>query len=124
MSDTSEMVLLAGGFTDLPTFKCAGLICPELLWGLRGSKLYKYVFVMFSFRTIPLSKSQWIFTNFDMPIDIVEICFWIAHWQISSIFDRVIYLGHDNGGVLSFHVLLSHLTSGAMERTLTFSVLC
>ena len=36
-----------------------------------------------------LSKFQWIFTRFDMCIYIVEICFGIAHWQISSIFDRV-----------------------------------
>ena len=32
-------------------------------------------------------KSQWIFTNFDVCIDIVEICFGIAHRQIPSIFD-------------------------------------
>ena len=35
----------------------------------------------------------------------VEICFEIAHWQNSSIFDSVICLQHDNGGVLSFQVL-------------------
>ena len=29
-----------------------------------------------------LSKSQWIFTNFDSCIDIVEICLGIAHGQI------------------------------------------
>ena len=32
-----------------------------------------------------LSKSQWIFTKFD--INIVEMCFGIAPRQISSIFD-------------------------------------
>ena len=32
-----------------------------------------------------LSKSQQIFTKFDMCIYIVEICFGIAHWHISSI---------------------------------------
>ena len=31
-----------------------------------------------------LSKSQWIFTKFYMCIYIVEICFGITHWQISS----------------------------------------
>ena len=42
--------------------------------------------------------------------DIVEICLGIAHSRlqissISSIFDRVICPRHDNGGLLSFHVL-------------------
>ena len=47
--------------------------------------------------------------------DIVEIWFQIADGQILSIFDRVIcprhihifIWRHDNGGVLSFHILLS-----------------
>ena len=56
-----------------------------------------------------LSKSQWIFTKFDMCIYIAEICFGIAHLQISPIFDRVICPRHDNGEVLSFHVLLCYL---------------
>ena len=34
-----------------------------------------------------------------MCIEIVEICFGIAHWQISSVFDRVIRPQHDSGGV-------------------------
>ena len=42
-----------------------------------------------------------------MCIDIVEISLGIAHRKISSIFDRVICPGHDNEGVLSFHVTLS-----------------
>ena len=37
-----------------------------------------------------LSKSQWSFTKFDRCIDIVEICFGIAYWQIPSIFDTVV----------------------------------
>ena len=41
-----------------------------------------------------------------MCIDIVEICLEIAHGQISSIFDRVICLRHDNNGVLLINVLL------------------
>ena len=36
-----------------------------------------------------LSKYQCIFTKIGMYIDIVEIWFMIANWQISSIFDRV-----------------------------------
>ena len=35
-----------------------------------------------------MSKSQCILTKFDMCIDIVEICFGIAHLQISSINDN------------------------------------
>ena len=58
---------------------------------------------VFYFQDNNLSKSQWIFTKFDMCIYIV-ICFGNAHWQISSIFDRIICWGHDNGGVLSFHI--------------------
>ena len=34
-----------------------------------------------------LSKYQWIFTKLVICIDIVEICFLIANWQISSLFD-------------------------------------
>ena len=41
-----------------------------------------------------------------MCIDIVEIWYGTAHWEILSIFDRVICLRHDNGGVLSFHVFI------------------
>ena len=53
-----------------------------------------------------LSSSQLIFTNFDMCIDIVELCLGIAREQISSIFDRGVCPRHDIGGVLSFLVLL------------------
>ena len=60
---------------------------------------------VFYFQDNNICKSGWIFTKFDMGIDTVEICFGIAHWQISSIFDTVISPRHDNGGVLSFHVL-------------------
>ena len=37
---------------------------------------------VFYFQDSNLSKSQWIFTKFDVCIDIVEICFGIAHQQI------------------------------------------
>ena len=43
---------------------------------------------IFYFQDNNLSKSQWIFTKFDMCIDIVEVCFGIDRRQISSIFDR------------------------------------
>ena len=59
-----------------------------------------------------------------MCIDIVDICLGIAHGQISSIFNRVIYLQHDNYGILSFHVLfrvggtvMNHLTVKAPITT-------
>ena len=45
---------------------------------------------VFYFPDNNLSKSQWSFTKLDKRIDIVEICHGIAHWQIASIFDRVI----------------------------------
>ena len=63
---------------------------------------------IFYFQDNNLSKSQWIFTKFDIGIDIVEICIGIAQWQISSIFDRVICPWHDNGRVLSFHFLFTN----------------
>ena len=43
---------------------------------------------IFYFQDNNLSKSQWIFTKIDVCIGIVEICCGIAHWQISSIFDK------------------------------------
>ena len=55
---------------------------------------------IFSFPDDNLSKHQWIFTKLGMCIDIVEIWFGIANGQISSMFDRVICPGHDNGWVL------------------------
>ena len=56
-----------------------GQIIKFLLIYLPARHLY------FTFRTIT-SKSQWIFTKFDMCIDIVEIFLGIAHRNISSIF--------------------------------------
>ena len=53
--------------------------------------------VFFLFPNDNLSKHQQIFTKLGMCIDIVEIWFGIANWQISSSFDRVIC---PNGGVL------------------------
>ena len=60
---------------------------------------------VFYFQDNNVNKSKWIFTKFDMCIYIVEICFGIAHWQFSSIL-TVICPPHDNGEVLSFHVLV------------------
>ena len=45
------------------------------------------------------------FHVFNMCIDIVNICFGMAHWQTSSVFDRDICSRHDNSRVLSFQVL-------------------
>ena len=39
-------------------------------------------------------------------IGIVERWFGIANEHISSIFDRIICLRHDNGGVLLFHIFI------------------
>ena len=46
-------------------------------------------YIYFTFRTIT-SESEWIFSKFDLCIDIVEICFRIAHGQILSIFDIMV----------------------------------
>ena len=47
-----------------------------------------------------LSKHQWILIKLGTCIDMKEIWFGIANGQISSMFDRVICLQQDNGGVL------------------------
>ena len=62
---------------------------------------------VFYFQDNNLSKSQWIFTKFDVSIDIVENCFGIAQRQIPSVSDRLICACHDKGGVLSFQVYLA-----------------
>ena len=54
------------------------------------TELYALNTSVFYFQNNNLSNSQWIFTKFDVYIVIVEICFGVAHWQISSIFDIVI----------------------------------
>ena len=104
------------------------LVCALILWrsalGLLMGKFYLFLTELsasntsiFYFEDNNLSKSQWIFSKFDMCIYIVEIRFGIAHCQISSIFDRVICPGHDNGRVLLFHILLdpaTHLWLGIM----------
>ena len=53
----------------------------------------------FCFRTITC-KCQGIITKLGKCIDIKEIRFGNAYGQISSVFDRVTCLRHDNGGVL------------------------
>ena len=85
----------------------------DICSGIANGQIYPFLTELsapntsiFYFQDNNLSKSQWIFTKYDMCIDIVEICFGIAYWQISSIFYRVICPWHDNGGVLSFYVLL------------------
>ena len=46
------------------------------------------------------SKCQGILTKLGTCIDMKEILFGIANGQVSSVFDRVICPGCDNGGVL------------------------
>ena len=55
---------------------------------------------IFVFPDNNLSKCQGILTKLGTCIDMKEIWFGIAYWQISSMFDRVICPRHDNGGVL------------------------
>ena len=55
---------------------------------------------IFPFLDDNLRKCQGILTKLVTCIDIKEVWFGIANGQISSIFDRVIYPGHDNGRVL------------------------
>ena len=55
---------------------------------------------LFSFLNNNLCKSQGILTKLGTCIGIKEIWFGIANGQISSVFDRVICVRHDNGGVL------------------------
>ena len=57
---------------------------------------------IFSFPDDNWSKCQWILTKLGTCIDIKEIA--IANGQISSIFDSVIFLRHENGGVLSSYI--------------------
>ena len=54
----------------------------------------------FSFPDDNLSKPQGILTKLGTCIDMKGIWFGIANGQISAMFDRVISLRHDNGGVL------------------------
>ena len=62
--------------------------------------------VRFSFPDDNLSKLQWIFTKIGLCIAVVEIWFGIANGQILSVFDRVIWIRHDNGGVLLFNIFI------------------
>ena len=55
---------------------------------------------IFWFADNNLCKCQGILTKLGTCIDIKEIWFLIANGQILSMFDRVICLQHDNGGVL------------------------
>ena len=56
-----------------------------------------------------LSEPQWICTKLDMCIDIVEIALRLLIAKFCQTFDRAIFPRHDNGGILSFHVLLSNV---------------
>ena len=72
------------------------LVCALILWtfGLLLGKFRQFLTELsarntsvFKFQDNKLSRSQWIFTKFDMFIDIAEVWFGIAHWNSSSIFD-------------------------------------
>ena len=62
----------------------------------------QYIHILLSVQDNNLSKSQWFFTKFDMCIDIVETASSKFRQFLTIICPR-----HDNGGVLSFHVLFS-----------------
>ena len=70
------------------------VICPQI---------HPYI----TFRTIT-SKSQWIFTKFDMCFYIVEICFGIAHWQIFQLLTEL--SAHDMIMVGYYHFTFYLLT--------------
>ena len=93
---TCALILLTSGFELLMAKFCQCL-----------TELSTCNTSLFKFQDNNLSKSQLIYTKFDMCIVNVEIWDGIAHWQISSSFDRNICLRHDNSGVLSFHVFIS-----------------
>ena len=61
---------------------------------------------IFSFPDDNLSECQGVLTKLGTCIDIREIWFWIADGQILSIFERVICLWYDNGGLLLFYVFI------------------
>ena len=77
---------------------------------------------IFYFQDNNLCKSQWSFTKFGVCIDIMKSCLWIAHGQISSMSDRVICPRHDNGGVLSFHVLFIHRMPCAITQQCVYGL--
>ena len=95
-----------------PNLVHALILCVDICFGIANGQISSILTELsacntsaFHFQDNNFSKSQWIFTKFDICIDIVEICFGIVHWQILAIFDRVISPWHDNGRVLLFHVL-------------------
>ena len=77
-----------------PTVRCM-YVCPS---------------IHISFPDDSLSKNQWSFTKLGMCVDIVEIWFGIANGQISSNFDRVIFLVGK-----SFHIWSYVLVSEAFK---------
>ena len=87
------------------------LVCALILWrsglGLLMGKFRQILTELsawdtpiFSFLDDNLSKYQGILTKLGTCIDMKEFWLWIANGQISSMFDRVICLRYDNGGVL------------------------
>ena len=57
---------------------------------------------VFSFPYDNLVKIQWIFTEFGMCFDVVEICFGIVNGQILSSFDRFFLFPDDKENISGF----------------------
>ena len=71
---------------------CVHWYCEDLVWDCLWANFDNFwqsylpmTCFLFSFLDDNSSKYQWIFTKPGLCIDIVEICFWIANGQISSI---------------------------------------
>ena len=88
-----------------------GIANRQILWELSAWDM-----PIFSFPDNNLIKCNGILTKLGTCIDIKEIWFGIANGQILSIFDRVLCLWYDNGGVLSFYVFI--FSFSALNRLL------
>ena len=66
-----------------------------------------------------MSKSQWIFTKFDMYFDIVRSVLGLLIGKF-LFFDSVICRRHDNGGVLWVHILFKHIFEKEYETVFIF----
>ena len=97
LSDKSIFSFLDDNLVNINGFS-PSLVCALILWtsafGLQKGKFHPFLIELsahntsvFYFQDNNFSKYQWIFTKFDLYIDIAEICFPIAHCRISAIFD-------------------------------------
>ena len=116
--DTSVFSLLADNFGNINGFS-PNLVCALILWrsalGLLMGKFHLFLKELFArstsvfyFQDNNLSKSQWIFTKFDMCIYILwRAALGLLIGKFRQFLTRVICPRHDYGGVLSFHVLFT-----------------